>query len=90
MDKGAASCQGTGLCDVAGDCAVYPAGTICQIGGCSDNGRDLMPVRLCDGTGKCDDGKADTLPGRHDLRDRRVPVVPGSGSAFFLPRPATG
>jgi hypothetical protein len=56
-DKGAASCQGTGLCDVAGDCAVYPAGTVCQAGGCSDNARDLMPTRLCDGAGKCEDGK---------------------------------
>jgi len=56
-DKGAASCQGTGLCDVAGDCAVYPAGTVCQEGGCSGNMRDIMPTRLCDGAGKCEDGK---------------------------------
>ena len=62
MDKGAASCQQTGLCDVAGDCAVYPAGTICQVGGCSDNGSDLTPVRTCNGTGKCDDGKPTHCP----------------------------
>ena len=56
-DKGAVSCQGTGLCDVGGDCAVYPAGTICQTGGCSGNARDVMPARVCDGAGKCADGE---------------------------------
>ena len=61
-DKGAASCQQTGLCDVAGDCAVYPAGTICQVAGCSGNGKDMMPVRMCDGAGKCDDGKPTHCP----------------------------
>lgn len=57
QDKGAASCQGTGLCDVAGDCAMYPAGTICQPGGCSDNGRDILPTRVCNGAGKCEEGE---------------------------------
>ena len=84
-DKGAASCQGTGLCDVAGDCAVYPAGTICQVGGCSDNGKDLTPMRTCNGTGKCDDAES-----RPTARTAR-PAPPGcacSSRILCSPRPA--
>jgi hypothetical protein len=53
-DKGAESCQTTGLCGVAGDCAVYPAGTSCGIADCADMGNAAVPARVCDGTGKCE------------------------------------
>ena len=62
QDKGAASCQGTGLCDVAGDCAVYPAGTICQPEGCSDKGNEVVPARMCDGAGRCEGAEKTHCP----------------------------
>ena len=54
-DKGAASCQTNGLCDVAGDCAVYPAGTVCDSGTCESMGMNTsaVPARTCDGAGHC-------------------------------------
>ena len=54
-DKGAASCQTNGLCGVAGDCALYPAGTQCAAGACADMDTAVMPARTCDGMGKCKD-----------------------------------
>jgi hypothetical protein len=54
-DKGPASCKTNGLCDVAGDCAVYPAGTPCAPAGCADMDKVVVPARTCDGAGRCQD-----------------------------------
>ena len=51
-DKGPASCQTNGLCDVAGRCAEYAAGTLCAPAGCS-NRDEAVQARMCDGAGKC-------------------------------------
>jgi hypothetical protein len=53
MDKGPASCQTNGLCDVAGRCAEYPAGTSCAPAACS-NKDEVVQARVCDGAGKCE------------------------------------
>jgi hypothetical protein len=53
MDKGPASCQTNGLCDVAGRCADYAAGTLCAPAGCS-NKDEVVQARVCDGAGKCE------------------------------------
>ncbi len=50
-DKGPASCHTNGLCDVAGRCAEYAAGTPCAPAGCSNN--EAVQARACDGSGKC-------------------------------------
>ena len=52
-DKGPASCQTNGLCDVAGRCADYAAGTSCAAAGCS-NRDEVVEARVCDGAGKCE------------------------------------
>jgi hypothetical protein len=52
-DKGPASCQTTGFCDVAGRCAEYAAGTPCAPAGCS-NRDETVQARVCDGAGKCE------------------------------------
>jgi hypothetical protein len=52
-DKGAASCMTNGLCDVAGDCAVYPTGTICAPASCAEMDMSMVPARACDGMGHC-------------------------------------
>ena len=51
-DEGAASCKTTGLCDVSGHCANYPAGTICEVAACK-NDDTLAPLATCDGAGRC-------------------------------------
>jgi hypothetical protein len=53
MDKGPASCQTNGLCDVAGRCAEYAAGTPCAQAECS-NTDEVVQARVCDGAGKCE------------------------------------
>jgi hypothetical protein len=52
-DKGPATCQTNGLCDVAGRCADYAAGTPCAPAGCS-NTDEAVQARVCDGAGKCE------------------------------------
>lgn len=51
VDSGAQSCSTNGLCDDAGHCALYPAGTQCADPFCSDD--DLVGAALCDGEGTC-------------------------------------
>jgi len=53
MDKGPASCQTNGLCDVAGRCADYAAGTSCAPAACSSKD-EVVQARVCDGAGKCE------------------------------------
>jgi len=53
MDKGPASCQTNGLCDVAGRCADYAAGTLCAPAACSSKD-EVVQARVCDGAGKCE------------------------------------
>jgi len=53
MDKGPASCQTNGLCDVAGRCADYAAGTTCAPAACSSKD-EVVQARVCDGAGKCE------------------------------------
>jgi hypothetical protein len=50
-DGGAAACGQSGLCNGAGACAVYAAGTVCLAGTC--NGRMVRNPRRCDGKGAC-------------------------------------
>jgi len=52
-DKGAASCGTNGLCDVAGDCALYHAGTVCDATTCTGMDMAASPARTCDGSGHC-------------------------------------
>jgi hypothetical protein len=54
-DQGPTSCKTTGLCGVAGDCAVYPAGTACAPAAC-EGAKDefMLNARVCDGVGKCE------------------------------------
>jgi hypothetical protein len=51
-DTGAASCGTTGVCDGAGACARYPAGTVCMSPSCA-NSSTQNNARTCDATGKC-------------------------------------
>jgi hypothetical protein len=51
LDQGANTCGRNGLCDGAGGCVTYPATTVCAAASCS--GRNLKPVRHCDGKGMC-------------------------------------
>jgi hypothetical protein len=50
-DGGAAACGQSGLCNGAGACAVYAAGTVCLAGTC--NGRMVRNPKRCDGKGAC-------------------------------------
>ncbi len=50
-DLGAASCGTTGLCDAAGACAIYAAGTLCGSSSCSAGSELVAPA--CDGAGGC-------------------------------------
>jgi hypothetical protein len=52
VDGGSATCGKNGLCDGSGNCAIYPATTMCAAASC--NGRStLQPARFCDGKGVC-------------------------------------
>lgn len=53
------SCGETGVCDGAGDCALYDAGTPCRAAGCA-NASTLETARSCDGHGACAPAKAKT------------------------------
>jgi TATA-box binding protein (TBP) (component of TFIID and TFIIIB) len=46
------TCQETGVCDGAGQCALYPTGTLCVQAFCSA-GVVLTPAFTCNGTGTC-------------------------------------
>jgi len=50
-DEGAISCKRNGLCDGAGACSAYAAGTACGITSCEGN---VQTGFACDGAGKCD------------------------------------
>ncbi len=50
-----ASCGKDGLCDGAGACRRYPAGTSCAAPSCA--GDDTVSARTCDGNGSCLPGK---------------------------------
>jgi hypothetical protein len=50
-DEGAASCGKNGRCDGAGACQLYPAGTPCALGGCSDDGTSFTAPGVCAGDG---------------------------------------
>jgi Cellulose binding domain len=50
-DQGASTCGTDGLCNGAGACRLYGAGTACQGASCS--GSTATPARTCDGTGTC-------------------------------------
>jgi hypothetical protein len=54
-DKGSTSCGTTGICDGAGHCPNYPAGTVCAATACKSGGRTsiLVGTSKCDGAGKC-------------------------------------
>ncbi len=52
-DKGAASCGTTGLCNGAGACAVYAAGTQCAPPTCPSGATTATLARTCDGAGTC-------------------------------------
>ena len=54
-DMGAATCGTSGLCDVSGHCAKYPAGTACGSPTCKNAGM-LKPAPTCDGAGACQEG----------------------------------
>ncbi|MEO7328535.1 MAG: kelch repeat-containing protein, partial [Minicystis sp.] len=51
FDDGAETCGTNGLCDGAGSCQFYVAGTECNPAVCSAG--TLMQADLCDGTGSC-------------------------------------
>jgi hypothetical protein len=50
-DSGASQCGQTGVCDGAGACQIYPAGTSCKDAGCP--GLLLVLASRCDGNGTC-------------------------------------
>jgi hypothetical protein len=52
-DKGARECKTNGLCGVAGECALYPAGTVCEPPTCTGKGDEVVPARTCDGNEHC-------------------------------------
>jgi hypothetical protein len=52
-DAGAASCGTTGLCDGAGACQRYAAGTVCVAGSCPVGTTTATLPRTCDGRGVC-------------------------------------
>ncbi len=47
----ASTCGQTGLCDGTGSCDLYPGGTACAAGSCSDG--VLTPASVCNGIGAC-------------------------------------
>jgi hypothetical protein len=55
IDMGMASCGTTGVCDGAGHCPNYAAGTICAATACQAGTRvtGLVGTSKCDGAGKC-------------------------------------
>lgn len=54
-DMGAATCGTTGLCDVSGHCAKYPAGVPCSAPSCKNAGM-AKAASTCDGAGSCREG----------------------------------
>ena len=60
-DAGESSCGTDGKCDGSGACRVYPSGTPCGAGSCSNGVKTL--ARLCDGAGSCvDSGTQPCMP----------------------------
>jgi hypothetical protein len=57
-DNGAPSCGTDGMCDGAGGCRLYAAGTMCAASTCT--GVTFTPVRQCNGTGSCLAGTPNT------------------------------
>jgi hypothetical protein len=51
VDTGPGLCGSDGLCDGAGGCQRYPAGTVCAAESCE--GSTLTPASTCDGQGTC-------------------------------------
>jgi hypothetical protein len=50
-DQGAASCGTNGVCNGAGACQLYTAGTVCTLASCS--GSSAVLAKSCDGLGNC-------------------------------------
>ena len=64
-DMGSASCGTTGVCDGAGHCPNYAAGTICAAPACKPATRSpvIVGTSTCNGSGKCVAGtKTDCTP----------------------------
>jgi MYXO-CTERM domain-containing protein len=51
-DEGAQSCGDTGICDGAGACVLYAAGTVCAVPPCAGPDRESIASE-CDGAGSC-------------------------------------
>jgi hypothetical protein len=56
VDSTPANCGQTGVCDGAGACAIYPAGTSCKDASCPVH--MLVLASRCDGKGTCQPGQA--------------------------------
>jgi hypothetical protein len=52
-DQGASSCGTNGVCDGAGACQRYPAGTVCVPPKCPTGSSTQTNAQTCDGAGKC-------------------------------------
>ena len=61
-DQGAASCGPTGLCAVAGACAVYPAGAPCALAGCAEDGKSVLPAAPATARAIAASLRADEMP----------------------------
>jgi hypothetical protein len=58
-DDGAQSCDRNGVCDGAGQCALYQAGAPCQPAACANN---AATTYVCDGAGACNGTAVECAP----------------------------
>src|SRR6185369_3360847 len=63
-DTGAASCGSTGVCNGAGACRLYQAGTVCDATpACNATNSAVVSQKVCNGNGSCVAGTAQDCKG---------------------------